>query len=552
MRSSSTSELHCSARGTDISRQRTLPFLPPAARRKVIKTPKGAAIQVDQVKVEDKDRILKRGEKIHKRLEREIHPEEVVVRSTSVEETWAIRMLNMLSSLEALISLGKCREMPICGFVGDVYVSGIIDEIERKPIETSTPSTPGKVKRQSTLNDFFGGTRPPTHRLIISDSKTRASGTLPKFEDTRAGQYQVMLYKELLDALMMTAPNPDATADSILPTSTTGGFAKIFDHLGLNAGAPFSEGFLSQANAIIVGNGLRWGASDAKCLLQLADCWEQYVQELGLDLGKGKNDKASGDELQLVFRRAGHDKKYRSRKRRKKGWAGKRRRSGRSRRQQTPTGEDTDIQKAIHLSLLDVSDPPASHMTESQVSAILDPQITAPTETQPCQSASSLQRNDSTASLFDQDSEQDREDDELALAIEMSLTQEPAPMVPTQTVEVPVISSQESPETLKSPLPQSQLEPEEDEDGTSGAIIGRLTFPHDPKALAEHLAWALGYWRGEREPQGVPLEHTRRCAWCEFEDGCEWRAAKAREVLEAKRKARIDALRPPPAVPLPP
>lgn len=548
-----TSELSAPS-STDISRQRTLPYLPPAARRKVIKTPKGAAIQVDQEKVEDKDRILKRGQKIHKRLEREIHPEEVIVSSTSVEETWAIRMLNMLSSLEALISLGKCREMPICGFVGDVYVSGIIDEIERKPIELNAPRTPGKVKRQSTLNDFYGGKRPPSHRLIISDSKTRAKGTLPNFEDTRAGQYQVMLYKELLDALMMTAPYPDPSADSILPTSTTGGFAKIFEQLDLNPGAIFSDGFLTQASAIIVGNGLRWGANNAKCLLHLVDCWEQYVQDLGLDLSNGKKERASRDELQLVFRRAGHEKKGRPWKRRKKGRYGKfgKRRSRRSRRERTPTEEDgdADIQKAIHLSLLDVSDPPASHMSESQVSAILDPIPTAPPETRTSPPASSLQRNDSTASLFDQDSEQDREDDELALAIEMSLTQEPAPMATRQTVDVPVMSSQGSPLASKSPLPQSQLEPEEDEDGTSGAIIGRLTFAHDPKALADHLAWALGYWHGEHEPQGVPVEHTKRCAWCEFEDGCEWRAAKAREMFEAKRKARNDALRPPPAEPL--
>lgn len=527
-----------------------MPFLPPSQRRKVIKTAKGAAIEVDQVKVEDKDRILKRGQKIHKRLEREIHPEEVVVRSTSVEETWAIRMLNMLSSLEALISLGKCREMPICGFVGDVYVSGIIDEIERLPIEPNNPGT--AVRRQSTLNDFFGGNRPRTHRLIISDSKTRASGHLPKFEDTRAGQYQVMLYKELLDALMISAPYPAPAAGAILPTSTTGGFTKIFDHLDLDPSAPFSDGFLAQASAIIIGNGLRWGASDARCLLQLADCWTQYVQELGLGSPvNGKKEQPSSDDLQLVFRRAGNDKKARSRKRRKK-----REVKRIYRREKTPKAEDVDadVQKAIHLSLLDVSDPPASHMTESQVSAILDPpREPAPAPTRQPERSNTLRHNDSCASLFDQDSEQDREDDELALAIEMSLTQEPQPMASSTTVEVPVISSQETPTAAKSPLaePQSQPEPEPtpaaEENGSSGAIIGRLSFPHNPEKLAEHLTWALGYWRGEREPQGVSLEQTRRCAWCEFEEGCEWRAAKAREVLEAKRRARIDALRPPPS-----
>lgn len=35
-------------------------------------------------------------------------------------------MLNMFSALEALLSLGKCRELPVAGFVDDVLVLGII------------------------------------------------------------------------------------------------------------------------------------------------------------------------------------------------------------------------------------------------------------------------------------------------------------------------------------------------------------------------------------------------------------------------------------------
>lgn len=32
----------------------------------------------------------------------------------------------MLSSLEAILTVGKCREMPVAGFVGDVLIMGII------------------------------------------------------------------------------------------------------------------------------------------------------------------------------------------------------------------------------------------------------------------------------------------------------------------------------------------------------------------------------------------------------------------------------------------
>jgi hypothetical protein len=36
------------------------------------------------------------------------------------------RMLTMFSALEALITLGKCRELPVAGFVDDMFVLGII------------------------------------------------------------------------------------------------------------------------------------------------------------------------------------------------------------------------------------------------------------------------------------------------------------------------------------------------------------------------------------------------------------------------------------------
>ena len=39
---------------------------------------------------------------------------------------WGLRFLNMLSALEALLTLGKCRELPVAGFVGNMLVMGII------------------------------------------------------------------------------------------------------------------------------------------------------------------------------------------------------------------------------------------------------------------------------------------------------------------------------------------------------------------------------------------------------------------------------------------
>lgn len=72
-------------------RLRTLPFLPLAERPDVITATSGKQIVVDKKKREGGERIMSRGRKVHKRLEREIHPDEVVVNTTTREDVWGLR-----------------------------------------------------------------------------------------------------------------------------------------------------------------------------------------------------------------------------------------------------------------------------------------------------------------------------------------------------------------------------------------------------------------------------------------------------------------------------
>jgi exonuclease V len=81
-------------------------------------------------------------------------------------------------------------------------------------------------------------------------------------------------------------------------------------------------------------------------------------------------------------------------------------------------------------------------------------------------------------------------------------------------------------ESSSEPSPRSPSKPKEDKkklSEKSGGIIGTITFSHDRVYLADHLRSVLGYWKGERAPQGVGPADTKRCEWCEFEEGCEWR-----------------------------
>ncbi|BEI81750.1 hypothetical protein CcaverHIS002_0209100 [Cutaneotrichosporon cavernicola] len=626
-------------------RLRTLPYLPVSQRPTTIISPKGASISVDQAKVEGKERILRRGE----RLEREIHPEEIKVQATTREDTWGLRMLNMFSALEALLTIGKCRELPVAGFVDDTFVLGIIDEITRVPIvESPTKGRQTRAKRtesgrQASLNDFFGGKplpQPQTHRLIVSDSKTRTTASMPREEDTLAGRLQVMLYKELIDALLVPheprlvspkarvkveegeaqveveADPPHKPPEAYLPTSSEqgSGLWRIWDHLGLDTSRWFTDEFIAQTCPVVESNELRFGVAEGRTLADYAQSWTRYVAALGL--GAGTDEGRTDTSLELVYRRAAPKRKKEAARKRRKGTKGRRRKEkGEAVLAVLPSLEDVDIatldeetqvQLALQLSMQDskaergpssqilrdarlveitsssdgnepsmtvydpghvlaegprsqnieatydtgdeppLSEPPLVALGmgspsladrpsdgESQVEPLGHPLDSPPSSSalglgKPTVSCSCSQRSvSSQTKYFTSDSEQEREDAELAWAVEMSLG------TGSQETAAPsgagVMSPSERKPRARSPSPGT----------ASGSIIGKHRFTHDRAALGTHLRSVLQYWRGTRRPLGVSTAQVRRCHWCEFEEGCEWRQTKAGEALERYRSQRM-------------
>ncbi|WVQ97298.1 hypothetical protein IAU59_004409 [Kwoniella sp. CBS 9459] len=632
-------------------RLRTMPFLPPEKRPNIIKSTAGKEIVVDKIKVEGKERILRRGEKIHKRLEREIHPEEVKVQANTREDVWGLRFLNMFSAVEALLTLGKCREIPVVGFLNDIMIMGIIDEIVREPIEPDTAPATRSRSNQTSLTSFFSpvktrqkGTqdtpqpRKKTHRLYISDSKTRASGTVPRDEDAVAGKLQVMMYKEMLDAILLsTSPNAAVSAhlspsqratssSSPLPSRNWFSWDRVFDHVSLDPQADFSEGFLIQSRAVVLGNGLRHGAGEARTLNEMRAVWSRYVVDLGLGspspsasgkpkpnatrttIGtrKGKEKEEAQnlgrteDRLELVYRRAEGKKKA---KKPSEGRQSKRRRKGIKSRATTGRTETVDGVDAATILVDDAGEPPppklapgiddslagmGGHVSEEEdrllqhaIAESLQDQVKSiSTTNEPSEGSSSpplfvpaesprslveaeaqentakeeptVSRPSTRASerryWGDANSSDDREDDILTRAVEMSLNPDleregvegHGPGEQGESVIVKTTNSQQnqyptSPPTSDGSATRSEVNGrrgltsqkiETANKGKStgaGSIIGKTTFRHSPLLLAAHLESVLGFWMGSREPTGVSLEQTSRCGWCEFEEGCEWR-----------------------------
>ena len=449
------------------------------------------------------------------------------------------------------------------------------DEIQREAI----PSTDGRSgsskdkepdKSQSILTSFFSPTktsstpvverRERTHRLFVSDSKTRTSGTLPPESDSLGGRLQVMLYKELLDAILLAEPLPDsATAlsdlgvplSATLPTEIPFSWLKVFAYLGIELDEPFSDHFLAQSAPVIIGNGLRFDIDQAKTLRDMIRAWERYVVELGLGTPHRNPSKTTSlkpeernrgrieDRLELVYRRAGAKKSSKGAvlPQSSTQMGDRSRPTGieESKFSDTEQVEEMLLQYALNESL-GYSNPP------SDTAAL--PSLTGDTP---------ANATDAVRQATPERTAQDVAEEESAWAVEVSLGALADLPVVEDTDEVVLRGSQTV--AVDSPAPSSSsasssrsssltppltelvdatMETEgETQPGTSkdkskktseaGMIIGKTVFTHSPRRLAIHLASALQWWMGERPAVGVSVRETRRCGWCEFEENCEWR-----------------------------
>jgi len=459
-----------------------------------------------------------------------------------------IRFLNMFSALEALLTIGKCRELPVVGFVQGVLVMGVIvstradgvdtqDEITRVPLDETSAKRNTRSgtehTTQTSLTKFFSPTKPRstqkrTHRMFVSDSKTRASGTVPRESDTLAGRFQVMLYKELLDALLLSVHEPkvlpSVSSDAILPSETPFRWDKLFADLQLDPEARFSDEFISQSRPVVAGNGLRFDVGRAQTISDMTAAWTTYVSALGLGtptVAVGKADRGEGrtdDRLELVYRRAGAKHKSGKKEAAKAGTSGGSRKSKRKAsvvdraRSALSVGEENEaFQRAIEESLKDRSVTISAHSPGEQVEAV--------------EVVKGIDSNENAT-------------DELTWAVEMSLGStshhdpiaEPGVAVLRASQTSPTAASETAAPLLLAP-PLSDLAETADTEpttpktasGGSGSIIGRSVFSHSPRRLTAHLSSVLQWWMGDRDAVGVSLHETSRCAWCEFEEACEWR-----------------------------
>ena len=108
-------------------------------------------------------------------LELEVH-DIVTIRTQTKEDKWAIKLLNSYCQLSTIKDGAMEREINVFGdpFNTGVLVTGIIDQVEYNK---------------------------ETMELFITDYKTRKTPTLPQSAQNRGHDFQLMMYKLLLDGL---------------------------------------------------------------------------------------------------------------------------------------------------------------------------------------------------------------------------------------------------------------------------------------------------------------------------------------------------------------
>lgn len=73
---------------------------------------------------------------------------------------------------------------------------------------------------------------------------------------------------------------------------------------------------------------------------------------------------------------------------------------------------------------------------------------------------------------------------------------------------------------------------------SDGRVMAKRAWGVDGVGLEAHLGRTMGWWRGELETVGVPVEEAWKCRICEFEEGCTWRLGQVKKMAVEVRKRK--------------
>lgn len=457
----------------------------------------GKVITVEKKVAQTNERHLGRGRSVHKELEREIYPEQVTIDIHAKEEYWAVRLINMLSCLSSLTELGFCREMPVFGIVQDQAIIGIIDEVLLKPVpepeaeansnkrtRTSAPGTPQKSKKlrgsspfQYELTNFFlsspkGKPASPPPRPMVNE--------LSLLDTKTRRSNSLPSHDDAYSSRMQLMLYHHLLSALLAPTFP---FNAFWEKIRVDPFAQLSDAFLLQS-------GLARESDDMvvlgypSCLDDLADLWRTSVRSIHV--------RGLSPTLNIVYR-------TQPKRGTRHDFAAAEREARDVARAIASSLRDPDLERAIAESLRDMvpaTDGPAALADDRENARSPSPRA--------------MERPSGKAHVP-------------WLAREGAMEQtESSAMGNAWPVEVPSALGEPSSSSERDQSPLLE----------ASGIIGQKSFAFDEDAMNAHVQNVMQWWRGERAPQGVDIEHVRRCSSCEYREGCEWREMKAKEVQD--------------------
>ncbi|KAH9964155.1 exonuclease V [Russula dissimulans] len=454
--------------------------LPLSERPDSFVSAEGKVITVEKKVAKVNEEVLEHGRSVHKELELQVNPIEIPVDIQSIEEYWAAQYITLF------------REMPVFGILQDQPIIGIIRT------RTSAPGTPRKSKKQqepSSQSHVTSSSKakmsrsaspllPMINELSLIDTKTRRFNSLPSDDDAFSSRMQLMLYHRLLSALI----------------SPTFSFNTFWEKICVDPSAQLSDAFLLQSGLANERDGkivLGYPAS----LDDLADIWRSTVRSLHV--------RGISPTLEII---------YRSQKS-KRGAAPELSRSGISEDIAAAHREARDIDRAIAASLLVQGHDPDLER------AIAESLLTARSDG----SAAPANDGDLIANVQSSSPQVSGQLSEMTrvpwyardFVTEGALSEAVGSWArPIETEEWG--TARLGPPGILAPPPQSE----------SPNIIGRRSFAFDEAAMQAYVQDVLQWWRGDRPPRGVDVEHARRCFSCEYREDCEWREMKAKEARD--------------------
>ncbi|KAH6856141.1 exonuclease V a 5' deoxyribonuclease-domain-containing protein [Chaetomium sp. MPI-CAGE-AT-0009] len=368
---------------------------------------------------------MKRGTKIHEKLERELFkPVEVAI--AKKEDNFGLKIWNMIQGLRVLRDQGFTREFEVWGMVEGNLVCGVIDGLssENPDAELQDDVLSSRGSESITNSQPYELSTPSDYEIFITDVKTRNSPYPPPQAQVRVSLIQLFLYHRFLS---------DMASDRL-------DYTRVFERYGLNPDEPFSDTFMEQIGAV----------------------HDEVLTEV---------DAETTSTL--------------------------------SNNERTDVDSNADFVSApsspSQLSFASSSEPTLKYRSLRTLVPLLKFEL-----------ALTFPRGASDLGKI--------------VAVEYRYRGRDTP--PTNPTTTPLITTATATGSAANP---NGPEPE------SGSVICTHTFFVEPETLDMYLAETMRWWKGEREPRGVPLDEAFKCRSCEFRDECEWRANLDREALRRAR-----------------